>query len=212
MDTAMEDFDWAREYLERHHIHSLWETCVQEIVRQQPTEKNQIAKIIDDCVAAAEKRKEQPTKHVVFVVGLEGIEVNSICAEAAKQIDKCCVVNVDSKAASCIDDVVTLVNAAPHDNVIVAGFPQTTTDAVVFENAAFFAKSFVVLSYEGFADALHNSRTPTIPKGDIKKAIHNYVHKINPIFAYYHVNGRAFEAAVDSPKTSPLEIIRTAFR
>jgi hypothetical protein len=190
----MEDIEWAREYLERHQIHELWEECVQELVLQQHKGKEEITACINACVIGAERRKLQPAKHVTFAIGVAKTNYHEVVQAAAEKHGACTV--IAATASMDAEEVGRQVSTAIEDTVIVTDFPRTISDAIAFEANTFIAKATVAFV---FADSAENPAS--------QEDRDDFIENVNPVASYYKAVGRHGEIVVDDPKANGLDLL-----
>jgi hypothetical protein len=196
MDMAMDDFDGAREYLGIHRIHEMWESCVADLVLHKYQGKQKITDAIVDVVQSADRKRSDPSKLIIAVVGLPEFQHEAI---------------VEEVAADCGSDGVTLVKAAPTDTlrsigiqiagartdvVVVTGFPRTLSDAVHFEaSTCHFHCCVAFTTNDVIADA---------PTGEKQKAlVDRFLTEVNPVAAYFNAVERGVTINLDDAKTNP---------
>lgn len=194
----MENFDGARDYLARHQVHEMWEACVAELVQHQPRGKQKITDAIVDVVLAAERRKSDPLKRVVAVLGLPEVQFGPLVDETVSADSSCSIVKVgptDSVRAVAIQ-----VAGAQSDTVVLVGFPRNMTDAVTFESSACqFAHCVTFVTNECLADPATEKQAATLE---------NFLTQVNPITAYYDAVGKGTVINVDDAKRSPVAELR----
>eukprot|EP00672_Neobodo_designis_P022392 CAMPEP_0174850652 /NCGR_PEP_ID=MMETSP1114-20130205/20597_1 /TAXON_ID=312471 /ORGANISM="Neobodo designis, Strain CCAP 1951/1" /LENGTH=214 /DNA_ID=CAMNT_0016085125 /DNA_START=34 /DNA_END=678 /DNA_ORIENTATION=- len=200
MDMAMDDFDGARNYLGIHRVHEMWEACVADLVLHKYQGKQKITDAIVDVVESADRKRSDPSKQIIPVVGLPESGFEAI---------------VEEVVADCGSNVATHVKVSPHDTlrsvaiqiagvrtdvVVVTGFPRTLVDAIHFEASTCHFHSCVAFANN---DAIGE---PTDAKA--AQVQDKYLVAVNPVIAYFQAVDRGVLINVDDPKTNPASALK----
>ena len=197
---ALENFDEAREYLARHNIHRLFESCIEDLVVARPNNKDGITQCIVDRVDTSASAKKTPgaqsTKYI-FCLGLDDLEIDKALESALRGTDKSAGIvkcpPSSHHAAHEMQRVVAVVKDTCLQYCFITGFPGTLAQAMGFEAVGGdIVQAVVFQSSTGYDEASN------CPKDDASETYKKYLHEVHPIATYYAALNKLTVCHVDA--------------
>eukprot|EP00755_Sulcionema_specki_P039495 Sspe_Gene.112912::Locus_96785_Transcript_1_1_Confidence_1.000_Length_774::g.112912::m.112912 len=181
----MDDIEDAERYLQFHQIHKIWEKLTHLLVINKPDD---VPSFILSRLREMKKEREQPGRHVVFLLGAAGSDVGEVAFKLQRDLgvftlEASEIFGEDAASVSDEEIVVSLgsrIDCEPKGSVfVVHGFPRTLRQALVFQAQVAPIEECIYLK----SSSVHLSEKTGAELSAVEHEIASFVHPLAEFFS-----------------------------